>query len=346
MALKSALKNLSLPWHTRFAPLPDASRVYFGPYVKNVGGPGLKIRKLKKRFGNSYWNNNAVYVVSGKPIPLPFVQMAKRRGSKVILNQNGVYYPAWYKGEWQRENARLKAYHDLADHVLYQSRFCMETSAKFITPTHLSHEILYNGVDIDAYTPQNPNRGLNPIRLLTATNYAAIHDYALFPLFETLALLRKQGVNATLIIAGHVHMGEAWMRGQAAKYGVAAQVAMPGPFSPEQSPLVFGGADIFIHLKQNDACPSAVIEALAAGLPVVYSVSGGVPELVEKAGEGVFVPESFETAQAPSADKIAAAVVSVLNDYPARALSARRRAEERFSMKTWLDRHAELFETI
>ena len=33
-------------------------------------------------------------------------------------------------------------------------------------------------------------------------------------------------------------------------------------------------------LKYKDPCPNTVIEALSCGLPILYSASGGVPEIV------------------------------------------------------------------
>ena len=33
-------------------------------------------------------------------------------------------------------------------------------------------------------------------------------------------------------------------------------------------------------LKYKDPCPNSVIEAMSCGLPILYSNSGGLPELV------------------------------------------------------------------
>ena len=47
-------------------------------------------------------------------------------------------------------------------------------------------------------------------------------------------------------------------------------------------------AHVLLHTKVNDPCPTAVIEAMACGLPVAYPASGGTVELVgDEAGIGV-----------------------------------------------------------
>src|SRR5690606_23122636 len=44
--------------------------------------------------------------------------------------------------------------------------------------------------------------------------------------------------------------------------------------------------DIYIAPSEDDPCSNALIEALACGLPAVYKISGGHPEIVGQAGIG------------------------------------------------------------
>jgi glycosyltransferase involved in cell wall biosynthesis len=84
---------------------------------------------------------------------------------------------------------------------------------------------------------------------------------------------------------------------------------------------------------------------MASGLPVVYAMSGGVPELVgDDAGIGVPHPDGFERDEPPAPDELADAVTRVLEALPGYAEAARRRAVERFPLEAWLDRHAAVFE--
>ena len=70
--------------------------------------------------------------------------------------------------------------------------------------------------------------------------------------------------------------------------GVAERVEFLGPYSQLEAPHILRRGHVLLHTKYNDPCPTAVIEAMACGVPVVYSSSGGVPELVgQEAGIGV-----------------------------------------------------------
>jgi glycosyltransferase involved in cell wall biosynthesis len=57
-------------------------------------------------------------------------------------------------------------------------------------------------------------------------------------------------------------------------------VTFTGSYTQQQAVDIYRGADVLLHTQYNDACPSVVLEAMACGLPVVYSNSGGVGELV------------------------------------------------------------------
>lgn len=69
-----------------------------------------------------------------------------------------------------------------------------------------------------------------------------------------------------------------------------------------------------------DTAPNVLAEARAAGVPVVASAVGGVPELIEDGVDGVLVP-------AGSAEPLASAIVALLRDPVAAAAMAERGRE-------------------
>ncbi|MFN2240249.1 MAG: glycosyltransferase family 4 protein [Thermoanaerobaculia bacterium] len=60
---------------------------------------------------------------------------------------------------------------------------------------------------------------------------------------------------------------------------------------------LLSAADLFVLPTLGDAFPTAVIEAMAAGKPVIASAVGGVPEIVDSA-TGILVPPGDEAALA------------------------------------------------
>jgi glycosyltransferase involved in cell wall biosynthesis len=91
---------------------------------------------------------------------------------------------------------------------------------------------------------------------------------------------------------------------------------------------IFHKADIFALPTYGDAFPQVVLEAMAAGLPVVASSVGGIPEMVEHDQTGLVVP-------AGDIDRLAAAVESLLDDRDRRRLMGQlghERAREHFDI--------------
>jgi glycosyltransferase involved in cell wall biosynthesis len=86
---------------------------------------------------------------------------------------------------------------------------------------------------------------------------------------------------------------------------------------------------------------------MSSGLAIVYSATGGVPELVgPDGGAGVDAPLDWEVEHPPAPALLAEAVQRVTERLPDHQQAARARAVERFDLKPWIDRHREVFETL
>lgn len=326
-------------------------RLYYGGAPAGPhGGPRLKIAKLRQAFPEHAWNYNLVYVVSAGPYPpLDTLRRIKARRIPLVLNQNGVYYPAWYGGDWEAENRRMAGPYHLADHVFYQSEFCRRSAERFLGARAGAGEILHNAVDTGHFMPAGRERDAQgPFVFLVAGRVPSHQAYRLEGAIRGLAQARKEGLDARLLMAGVIDDAASTpARAIAESVGVAAFVTYAGPYRQEEAPAVFNAADAFLITTHNDACPTAVLEAMACGLPVVYTRSGGVPELVGgTAGAGVATGESFERSLMPDPRALAQAMMAVAERRETFAEAARRRAVERFDIRDWYERQRHVFRLL
>ena len=73
---------------------------------------------------------------------------------------------------------------------------------------------------------------------------------------------------------------------------------------PEAAPLM-RAFDVILHPARHDALPRVLIEALFAGVPVVASTVGGIPEMIESGRSGLLVPSGDPLALAAAAIALA-----------------------------------------
>jgi glycosyltransferase involved in cell wall biosynthesis len=105
---------------------------------------------------------------------------------------------------------------------------------------------------------------------------------------------------------------------------------------------VLAAADALVHPTRMDAFPTVLLEAAAAGLPVVATRVGGVPEIVVDGTTGVLVPAP------PEAGAFAAALAPLLGDAPLRArlgAAAGARFAAEFAADRWAVRLRAVYES-
>ncbi|MBI5164212.1 MAG: glycosyltransferase family 4 protein [Magnetospirillum sp.] len=323
----------------------DVARPWFGgARAGSGGGPRLKVGRLAQMFGEHELAFNLVYLLSNMPyLSAAALAGLRRRGFPIVLNQNGVFYPAWYGGDWRAMNRRMSAAYHAADRVLWQSDFCRRAAEHFLGPRQGPAEILTNAVDTARFVPAPP-RPAGPLRFLVAGRIGAHQATRVTVPVMALAALRRHGVAATLTLAGALDEPVlAAARRLAVENRVESAVSLLGPYDGASAPALFAAHDVFVTLTHQDACPTAVIEAMACGLPVVHVTSGGVPELVGEAGVAVETGENFERPLVPAWEAVAEAMLTVVDRHAALSTAARDRAVRHFDLEPWLARHRALF---
>jgi glycosyltransferase involved in cell wall biosynthesis len=328
------------------APRRDRLAVSYGiermPSLDDVAyGGAVKFQLLAAEMPNSPRDFNLLYLGS-TTMPLEarlLVRLARRRGAAFVWNQNGVAYPGWHGPGWELLNApRARMLHE-ADHVVFQSAFCKVGADRYYGERAGPSEVLHNPVDTHRFTPA-ASRPRRPQTLLLGGNQ--YQRYRLEVALETLALLREDD-DVRLIVTGFMSYDpEALL----AERRIEEHVHFIGAYTQRDAPELMRRADILLHTKYNDPCPTLVLEAMASGLPVVYSASGGTPELVgPQAGVGVPAPLDWERDHPPDPQELATAVRDVTSRLDELRLAARARAEQ-FDARRWIARHRELFEEL
>ncbi|MGL6279763.1 MAG: glycosyltransferase family 4 protein [Gaiella sp.] len=336
-------------WARLLATRPSPGlRVFYGHDVipapgEPAAGGTAKFQRLATRFPNCPTDFSLLYLgTTWLPRDLrPLLALTRRRRLPLVVNQDGVAYPGWAGERTEALNAPLRTAVLAADHVLYQSAFSKRSADAFLGPPGGTWEILHNAVDVDHFRPPTHAPGDGPIVLLGGDQTQA---YRLELGLRTFALVRDRHPSARLLVSGRLVSDPQPLL---AELGLQGSVTFTGRYAQRDAPAVFGSAHVLLHTKVNDPCPSAVIEAMACGVPVAYAASGGTVELVgDDAGVGVPHPDGWERDEPPSPEGMADALERVLERRDELGRAARRRAVERFGLEAWLDRHAAVFASL
>jgi glycosyltransferase involved in cell wall biosynthesis len=109
--------------------------------------------------------------------------------------------------------------------------------------------------------------------------------------------------------------------------GKLADVRFVGKVDPRDIPRLYDEADIYLNASVVDNQPVSILEAFAAGVPVISTGTGDIPAMVQHEQTGLLVPP-FDP------DAIAQSVMALLAQ-PERALSFARRAHDTIGRYTW-----------
>lgn len=168
-------------------------------------------------------------------------------------------------------------------------------------------DVMPNTVDVDSFVAAGPGER-RPGELLFVGYWKEIKGIDV--LLRALAIVRESRPEVRLRLvgeAGDPALDRRW-RSLAAELGVAEAVAFEPPMDRPAVAAAMRRADVFVHASRRETFGVAAAEALAAGLPVVASDSGGVTEMLgDRATDlGAIVPRDDPEA-------FAAAVLDVLD---------------------------------
>ena len=155
-------------------------------------------------------------------------------------------------------------------------------------------------------------------------------------LLDAYAQLRENGVRHRLVLVGDGPC-RADLEARAARPDLRGHVRILGERG--DVPRLLAGFDLFVLPSIAEGISNTVLEAMASGLPLVATRTGGNPELVEDGVTGRLVPVGDRSA-------LAAALGAYLADPHVRALhgkAGRQRAIDEFSLERMADRHRRLY---
>ena len=217
-----------------------------------------------------------------------------------------------------------RALMDSTDLFLFESAFARDTYQRIVGAPAGLVRCVFNGVTADEFDPVT--------RAGDATDVVYVGEFRHIKgadlVIDAVARLHAEGKPITLTLAGDGEEMEA-LRAQVARLGLIDAVRFIGHVEARHG---FSKGRLLVVPSRGDSMPYVVIEAAAAGIPMIAANVGGIPEIFGEHTDALFAPG----AAGAIADAIAAALQGP-DAAQARANSLRERIFRHFSQDAMVD---------
>jgi glycosyltransferase involved in cell wall biosynthesis len=279
------------------------------PYLRTLVNQALYLPSLVRlaradvvhAFSASFWS----FLLA----PVPAMLIGRLCGARVVLH----YHSGEAAAHLARWGVLVHPWLRLAHQIVVPSAYLARVFAGHGHPS----QVIRNVVDVSRfeYRERSP---LAP-HLVSTRNLEPY--YRVDVVLDAFARVRAEVRGATLTVAGF-GSEEARLRAMAGE-----GVEFVGKVDPASMPALLRAADIFVNASVVDNQPVSILEAFAAGLPVVTTPTGDIAAMVRHDETGVIVPPL-------DAGATAAGVLGLLRD-PERATRLARQARGESARYTW-----------
>lgn len=168
---------------------------------------------------------------------------------------------------------------------------------------------IHNGLDVEPFAEAEaghirPGLGIGPDALVVVSVANLRESKAQDVLIDATGIVHDRGIPFHLLLVGDGERS-ALLRTMAQRAGLDRWVHFLGRRT--DVPAILADSDIKVLSSRWEGLPGAVMEAMAARLPVIGTNVGGVPELIRNGKTGILVPPE-------DAEALAVALVELLTD--------------------------------
>jgi glycosyltransferase involved in cell wall biosynthesis len=320
---ETQLVQVALRLHAMSVPVTVGCLCAEGPLLEVLQQAGIPVVEFRK--GKTLLSINGLYQVVRLAIFLRRGQFRVLHAYDLLANLLGVP-AAWLARtsiiissrryladvEWYRpwRNKVICTMYRLSTHVVVNSTSVRDLLVQRDGLPEEKIRILYNGVDVDRFgTARRDRQALLPavesrtkLIAVVANMYVPGKGHAY--LIAAAAQICREFPEIIFLLIGD-GPERSKLEQQVRKAGLQKNFLFVG--RRKDVPELLACCDLSVLPSEAEALPNSVLEAMAAGLPVVATRVGGIPEIIQDGENGLLVPPQNSQA-------LAEAVIRLLED--------------------------------
>lgn len=273
----------------------------------------------------------------------------KAKGSHIVTTVHSILKHDYPKpGEYFMAHWMERVTLSMSNHFIAVSGAVKEDLIRFgVAKNKIT--VIHNGIPVESYLPSpildeerkkvREGWGIPEEAILLLTVARLVPVKGLEDLIEGFSIAAKADLRLILLIVGDGPEREALER-MARERGVAEKVLFAG--FRQEIPAYLAAADIYLNTSISEGLPLSLMEAMAAGKPVIVTEVGGMKEMIENGRTGFFIPPK-------SSEEVSKRILHLAEDEMLRHTlgeKARTHAISHFSVEAMGEATYQLYQSI
>jgi glycosyltransferase involved in cell wall biosynthesis len=290
--------------------MPDDVRFLALPHYARLSRPWEAAGAMMRSVG-LFWRLldrvDAVWLLGPHPLAIAFTAAARLRRRRVVLGVRQDFPAHMRTRHPRRWDLRLAAFALEGVWRLLARRYPMVAVGPDLARRYRGREVLpivISLVDEQDVTPREQALARPYDGRLTVLSVGRL-DPEKNPLLlaDAFAELRREDPRWRLVVAGDGSMREE-LAERLRERGVDEDAELVGFMSLDDGLRdIYRSSHVFLHVSWTEGVPQVLFESFAAGLPVVATAVGGVPDLAE--GRSVLIPPGDVAAATEATRRVA-----------------------------------------
>ena len=202
-----------------------------------------------------------------------------------------------------------------ADHATAISQYLKNLIARYNKTVHVS--VIPNGVNVEAFSKQfsygdltfvENKLGISPDDFVVISTSRLVEKNGIDVLVGSLKFLKDLVLSRKfkLLLLGEGSLKES-LKFQVKSLKLERDVIFAGTINNDELPIYLKIADVFVRPSRSEGLGTAFLEAMAAGVPIIGTKVGGIPDFLKDGETGLFC-------KVDDANDIADKIKTLLND--------------------------------